>query len=311
MDLEEWESKIDENTRFLYGELHSNPTLGFFDIEKVAKLAHKYNLPLIIDSTVATPALMRPLAHGTDIVVHSVTKSMTSSGFAVIGAVIAKKNLTSNIDNNQMKEDFCAYIKMLPNRDTGPNTSAMSSLFALNDLRTLRPRMDQLSKNTMKVVQFLENHKNIEGVDYLGLESHNLYKIASKYLYLVDSEIDDEYGKKINRYGHLMSFRVKGSHEETRTVFDSFQRIWRATDLGRIKSVATIPAISTHAQQGEEGRKLAAIPANLIRLCVGGEHPDDVIADLDQALASLDGKKTIFTSPEFSSGGASSAKLRT
>ncbi len=107
-----------------------------------------------------------------------------------------------------------------------------------------------------------------------------------------------------------MSFRVKGGAKATRDVFDSFQRIYRATDLGRIKSVATIPAISTHSQQGEEGRKIAGIPDNLIRLCVGGEHPDDVIADLDQALESLHGKRVYFGSPEFSAGGASSSKLQ-
>jgi cystathionine beta-lyase/cystathionine gamma-synthase len=114
----------------------------------------------------------------------------------------------------------------------------------------------------------------------------------------------------VNRYGHLMSLRVKGGAQAARDVFDAFKRIWRATDLGRIKSVATIPAISTHSQQGEEGRKLADIPANLIRLCVGAEHPDDIIADLEQALAVLDGRKAGFSAPEFSAGGASSATLR-
>jgi cystathionine beta-lyase/cystathionine gamma-synthase len=107
-----------------------------------------------------------------------------------------------------------------------------------------------------------------------------------------------------------MSFRVKGGAKPTRHVFDAFERIYRATDLGRIKSVATIPAISTHSQQGEEGRKLAQIPDNLIRLCVGAEHPDDIIADLDRALSVLDGKKVTSTSPEYSAGGASSSTLR-
>jgi cystathionine beta-lyase/cystathionine gamma-synthase len=107
-----------------------------------------------------------------------------------------------------------------------------------------------------------------------------------------------------------MSFRVKGGAQATRDVFDAFQRIWRATDLGRIKSVATIPAISTHSQQGEEGRQLADIPPNLIRLCVGGEHPEDIIADLDRSLAVLDGKKVFVSSPEYSAGGASSATVR-
>ncbi len=103
-------------------------------------------------------------------------------------------------------------------------------------------------------------------------------------MWLVDAEDDDLYGKPTNRYGHLMSFCVNGGVEKTRRVFDNLQRIWRATDLGRIKSVATIPAISTHQQQGEEGRSLAGIPPNMVRLCVGAEHPDDIIGDLDQAL---------------------------
>ena len=107
-----------------------------------------------------------------------------------------------------------------------------------------------------------------------------------------------------------MSFRVKGGGQAARDVFDGLERIWRATDLGRIKSVATIPSISTHSQQGEEGRKISDIPPNLIRLNVGAEHPDDVIADLNNALAVLDGKKITYTSPEYSVGGASSATLR-
>jgi cystathionine beta-lyase/cystathionine gamma-synthase len=209
-----------------------------------------------------------------------------------------------------MKEDFVMYVKLLPNRDNGPNISPMNAILTLNDIRTLRSKMDLMSRNTMKVAQFLAQHKHIEGVDYLGLEAHPLHQLAKKYLILVDSEYDDIYKQKVNRYGHLMSFRVNGGAQNTRDVFDAFERIWRATDLGRIKSVATIPAISTHSQQGEEGRKLAQIPSNLVRLCVGAEHADDVIADLDQALSVLDGKKVFFTSPEFSAGGASSATLR-
>ncbi|MCX6251949.1 MAG: PLP-dependent transferase [Bacteroidetes bacterium] len=309
-NLDEWESLIDENTRFVYGEMPSNPGLGFFDLEKVAEIAHKHNLPLIIDSTVATPALLRPIQHGADIVVQSVTKSLFTSGFGICGAVISRKNITTNIDNPQMKADFAMYIKLLPNRDNGPNISPMNAILALNDIRTIRSRMDILSRNTLKVAHFLETHKHIQEVEYLGLESHPLYQLASKYLILADSETDDCYGKPFNRYGHLMSFLVKGDADKTRDVFNAFTRIWRGTDLGRIKSIATIPAISTHSQQGEEGRKLAGIPSNLIRLCVGAEHPDDVIKDIDQALSVLDGKKVFITSPEFSAGGASSATLR-
>jgi len=308
-DLSEWESLIDENTRFLYGEMPSNPCLSFFDLARVAALAHKYGIPLIIDSTVATPALLRPIQHGADIVIQSVTKSLATSGFGISGAVISRRNLVSKIDNPEMKADFANYLKLLPNRDNGPNISPMNAVLALNDIRTIRMRMDHMSRSTMKVAQFLSQHKNVERVEYLGLSNHPLHDLASEYLYLVDTEYDEQYGAPVNRYGHLMSFLVRGDAGQTRDVFDAFTRIWRATDLGRIKSVATIPAISTHSQQGEEGRKLAGIPSNLIRLCIGVEHPDDIIKDLDQALSVLDGKKLKVTSPEFSAGGSSSARM--
>jgi O-acetylhomoserine/O-acetylserine sulfhydrylase-like pyridoxal-dependent enzyme len=283
-NLDEWASKIDENTRFLYGELPSNPGLGFFDIRAVADLAHAHDLPLICDSTVATPALLRPITHGADIVVQSVSKTLTSSGFGIAGAVIARRGITSNIPNQAMKDDFALYTKYLPNRDYGPNLHPLQAIMTLNDMRTLRSKIDLMSRSTMRIATWLESHPLIESVQYLGLPSHPLHELASRYMWLVDAEHDEQYGRPVNRYGHLMSFCVKGGPERARRVFDGFQRIWRATDLGRIKSVATIPAISTHQQQGEEGRRLAHIPPNLIRLCVGAEHPDDIIADLDRAL---------------------------
>ncbi|HUU81968.1 MAG TPA: PLP-dependent transferase [Phycisphaerae bacterium] len=292
-NLDEWASKIDENTRFLYGELPSNPGLGFFDVQAVADLAHSHNLPLICDSTVATPALLRPICHGADIVVQSATKTLTSSGFGICGAVIARKGLVTNIDNDQLKNNFAIYIKYLPNRDYGPNLHPMQAIMTLNDMRTLRSKMDLLSRNTMKVAEYLGTHPQVDSVEYLGLPNHPHHELASKYMWLVDAEQDEQYGKPVNRYGHLMSFCVKGGPEPTRKFFDHLQRIWRATDLGRIKSVATIPAISTHQQQGEAGRKLAHIPPNLVRLCVGGEHPDDIIADLDQALNKVSTKSAV------------------
>ncbi|MBL1216630.1 MAG: O-acetylhomoserine aminocarboxypropyltransferase/cysteine synthase [Planctomycetes bacterium] len=283
-NIDDWASKIDKNTRFLYGELPSNPSMSFFDIQAVADLAHSHNLPLICDNTVATPALLRPIQHGADIVVQSATKTLTTSGFGMAGAIISRRNITSNIDSEDLKKDFAIYVKYLPNRDHGPNLHPMQAILTLNDMRTLRSKVDMLSRSSMTVARFLEQHPRVESVQYLGLPNHPLHDLASKYMWLVDAEHDEQYGKPVNRYGHLMSFCVKGDHQATRNVFDNFKRIWRATDLGRIKSVATIPAISTHQQQGEEGRKLAHIPDNLIRLCVGAEHPDDIMADLDQAL---------------------------
>jgi O-acetylhomoserine/O-acetylserine sulfhydrylase-like pyridoxal-dependent enzyme len=292
-DLDAWAARIDENTRFLYGELPSNPGQRFFDIQAVADLAHSHNLPLICDSTVASPALLRPICHGADIVVQSATKSLTTSGFGVAGAVIARKNLVTSIDNDDLKQNFALYVKYLPNRDYGPNLHPMQAILTLNDMRTLRSKMDLLSRNTMKVAEFLQAHPQIESVQYLGLPDHPMHELASRYMWLVDAEYDAQYRQPVNRYGHLMSFCIKGGPEATRKFFDGLQRIWRATDLGRIKSVATIPAISTHQQQGEMGRSLAHIPPNMVRLCVGAEHPDDIIADLDQALGKVKSKTKV------------------
>jgi O-acetylhomoserine/O-acetylserine sulfhydrylase-like pyridoxal-dependent enzyme len=310
-DMSEWEEKIDANTRFVYGELPSNPGLAFFDLDQVIALAHARGVPVIIDNTVGTPALMRPLTRGADIVVQSVTKTLTSSGFGIAGAVISRANLTSDFASDEMKADFAMYLKTLPNRDNGQNLSPMNCILSLNDMRTLRSKVDLFSRNTMAVAEYLQGDPRVESVSYLGLPDHPLHDLASKYLWLVDSEHDAQYGEAVNRYGHLMSFTVAGGTAAARAMFDGLQRIWRATDLGRVKSVATIPAISTHSQQGEEGRAMAAIPPNMVRLCVGGEHPDDVIADLDQALAASDGRKSVAVPYEYSAGGASSATTAT
>jgi len=287
-EIEDWKSKIDEDTRFLYMEMPSNPQQSFADVKALAELAHAWEVPLVIDATCATPALMRPIAYGADIVVHSLTKSITSGGFAIGGALISRKPITTRVKNDHplFKESYAEYVKFLPYRDNGPASSPVNAIFALNDLRTLRSKMDVVSQNCQTVAEFLQKHPRVYQVDYLGLPSFPLHGVAKKYMTLVDS--DDGKGGEVNRYGHLMSFRVDGPPENARKVFDKFRMIYRATDLGRIKSVATIPAISTHQQQGEEARRAADVPPQLIRLCVGAEHPDDVIADLDQALKSLD-----------------------
>jgi O-acetylhomoserine/O-acetylserine sulfhydrylase-like pyridoxal-dependent enzyme len=283
-DLEEWKANIDENTRFLYAEAPSNPQQAFCDIRAVADLAHSWEIPFLIDSTCATPALMRPIEHGADVVIHSLTKSITSGGLAVGGALISRNPIVTKIknDNPLFKESFAEYVKFLPFRDTGPAASPINAMFALNDLRTLRSKMDLVSQNCQKVADFLSQHSRVYQVDFLGIPEFAYHELAKQHMKLVDSE--DENGLEINRYGHLMSFRVEGPPENARRVFDRFQIIYRAGDMGRIKSIATIPAISTHLQQGEEARQLADIPPQMIRLCVGAEDPNDLIADLDQAL---------------------------
>ena len=283
LNNDEWAEKIDEQTRFVFGEMPSNPGLSLMDIPAVAKLAHAVGAPFIVDPTVATPALMRPLTMGADIVVHSVSKSMATSGFAIAGALIAKHNIVSKMGPDELRQNFAMYVKLLPFRDHGPGLSPFNALMILNDLRTLRMRMDKASRSSQQVAEFLASQPQIEEVHYPGLASFAGHAIAQRDMWLVDAE--EEYGEPVNRYGHLMSFTVAGGHQAARRLFDRLQMIWRATDLGRIKSVATIPTISTHQQQGDEGRELAAVPSNLIRLNVGAENPSDIIADLAQAMA--------------------------
>ncbi|OQX30101.1 MAG: hypothetical protein B0D92_00245 [Spirochaeta sp. LUC14_002_19_P3] len=286
-NLQTWEALIDDNSRFLYAELPSNPNIAFCDIKALAELAHRHGIPLIVDSTVATPALLRPLTLGADIVVQSLSKTITAGGLGIGGAIISRKNLVSEkvIQAKEMTDDFASWVKFLPYRDNGPSMNPLHALMVLNDLRTLRSKVDTMSKNAMQIAQWLAEHPGVEQVHYLGLESDPMHKLAKRDMVLADSELDS--GKPVNRYSHLMSFRVKGGGQAARRVMDGFEMIYRATDLGRIKSVATIPAISTHQQQGEEARIMADIPANLIRLNIGAEHPDDIIADLERGFSRL------------------------
>ncbi len=283
-DLDEWRKKIDKNTRFLYAETPSNPGLQFFDLKPVIELAHSYGIPMVVDSTIASPALLRPLTLGADIVIHSLTKVISTSGMGMAGAVIARQPIVSNIPNEEMKADFALYLKRYPQRDQGGCLHPFQALMTLSDLRDLRHRVDRLSENALAVARFLSEHPAVLEVSYLGLENHPLHRVASQYLFLVDAETDPRYRRPVNRYTHLLSFRPRGGHEAARRVFDRLQMIYRATDLGRVKTVATIPAISTHLLQGEECREMACIPNDLIRLSVGAEDPEDIIKDLKQAL---------------------------
>jgi O-acetylhomoserine/O-acetylserine sulfhydrylase-like pyridoxal-dependent enzyme len=280
-DASAWARLVDEETRFVYGEMPSNPTLALFDIAAVAGIAHERGVPLIVDATVATPALMRPLLHGADIVVHSVSKSIAASGLIIAGAIVARHDIPSRIGPDELRHDFATYAKLLPGRDTGPALSPFNALMAINDLRTLRSRMDVLSRSTLHIAEQLEGHPAVASVSYPGLPSAPNHALARRYLRLVDAPEDDAF-----RAGHLLGFTLRAGPDAARRVLDRLELIWRATDLGRIKSVAVIPAISTHQQQGEAGRLLAHVPSNLIRLSVGGEHPDDVMADLEQALTT-------------------------
>lgn len=282
LDVDEWAARIDERTRFVFGEMPSNPQLSVFDVQAVAEIAHAQGVPLIVDSTIATAALMRPLRHGADIVVHSLSKAVGGSGMTIAGAIVSRRGIVSRVGSDELRDDFATWAKLMPLRDHGPSLNGLSALMLLNDLRTLRLRVDAWSRSALRVARFLEAHPKVVGVAYPGLPSFEGHEVASRYLWLVDGDAD---GLPVNRYGHLLGFRVAGGHDGARRAFDGLEMIWRATDLGKAKSVATIPMISTHQQQGTGGRDLASIPGDLIRLSVGGEHPDDIVADLDRALS--------------------------
>ena len=158
MQLDQWAAAIDDGTRFVYGELPSNPQLAMFDVRAVADLAHSAGLPLIVDSTIATPALLRPLALGADIVVQSLTKAIGGSGLAIGGAVLSRRAIPSRVGPDEMRDDFAMWVKLHPFRDHGPALSPQAAHAFLVDVRTLRPRVDQWSRSAMAVATFLAEH---------------------------------------------------------------------------------------------------------------------------------------------------------
>ncbi|NOZ08764.1 MAG: O-acetylhomoserine aminocarboxypropyltransferase/cysteine synthase [FCB group bacterium] len=279
-EIESWAEKIDAGTRFLYGEFPSNPSVDIFDIESVSDLAHSAGVPLIVDATCASPALTRPLAFGADIVIQSATKLIATSGTTIAGLIVSRKGIPSKVGTDEMKADFATWVKLWPFRDNGPALHPMGAILILNDMRTLRLRIKTMSESALKVARWLEEYPEVDRVHYPGLSSYHAHDLARKYMQLADT---DE-----NQFGYLMAFEVReqGANQSvnTRKFYDALEMIWRATDLGRVKSVATLNAISTHQQQGEEGRKLASVKPNTVRLSIGLEDPADIIADLERAL---------------------------
>ena len=282
-NFEEWVEAVDEGTRFLYGEFPSNPSVDIFDIEAVAELAHKNEIPLIVDATCASPALTRPLAFGADIVVQSASKVIAASGLTILGLLTAKHNITTKIGSEEMKADFATWAKLWPYRDNGPAINPLASIMALNDMRSLRMKIAQMSRSAQMISEYLEKHPKVDRVFYPGLKTYASHDLASKYMQLVDS---DE-----NLFGYMLSIEIKedkkNSTEKTRRFYDGLKMIWRATDLGRVKTVATLNAISTHQQQGEEGRALASIKPNAVRISIGIEDPQDIIADLEKGFKNI------------------------
>lgn len=282
LSIEEWVRCIDDDTRFLYAESPSNPVVELVDIPALAALARQAGIPLIIDATLATPALMRPLALGADVVVHSLTKAAGASGRSMGGAVIARHDLQLRAQPSEMTADFAGYVRRGPIRDMGCVMSPFNAWTLLSDIRELRGRVDTMSANAHSVAEYLAGCDSVVEVFYPGLKTHRSHSIAKRDMWLVDSGVNGQ--EAVNRFGFLLCFRPAGGVRAAYRVLDRFKLIWRANNLGQVKSTATIPAITTHKQAADADPGHAPVPADMIRLSIGLEHVDDIIDDLTQAL---------------------------
>ena len=289
-NLEELESLIDKNTKLIFFEIIPNPAIEIADIEKIVAIAKKHNILLCADNTVATPALCKPLKLGADIVVHSTSKYCNGQGSALGGMIVEAKSAKEKIINNSRYKHFnepdISYHGLIYSnldmpiftlrarlallRDFGGAASPFNSWLIIQGLETLDLRMKQHSKSAKKIAKFLEKHPKVLSVNYPGLKSSKSYKFAKKYL-------------KKGRASGLLSF-ILDSKEAAQKVAESTKIFSLVVNIGDSKSIITHPASTTHQQLSQEELEAAGVPAGLIRLSVGLEDVDDLIADLEQAL---------------------------
>ncbi len=283
------EKLIDENTKAVYCESIGNPAGNIVDLEKIAKVAHKKGVPLIVDNTVATPMLICPIEYGADIVVHSLTKYMGGHGTTLGGIIVdsGKFPWAKHKDKFPMfaepeasyhgvvyNEAFgpAAYIgraRTVPLRNTGSAISPMSAWQILQGIETLALRMERHCDNALAVAKYLEGHKKVSWVSYGGLKSSPYYRLSRKYTK----------GKPAS----LLTFGIKGGFKKAVKFYDALGLFKRLVNIGDAKSLACHPASTTHRQLSKSELAAAGVKDDMIRLCVGIEHIDDLIADLDQA----------------------------
>ncbi len=261
-NLEEWEKAITPKTKFIFVETPSNPALYIADVPALAKLAKSKKLPLVVDNTIATPALQQPVLLGADIVVHSTTKYISGNASSLGGIICGPKWLIEGIRQNCIR-----YL--------GPAMAPLNAWLSLNGLETLSLRMDRHCSNALAVANFLEKHPKVVCVNYPGLESNPYHKLIKPQMKGVSS---------------LMSFELKGTYDDATGFIDSLKVFTHATHLGTCKSIVTHPASTTHAAMGEAELKKAGISPAMIRFSVGIEDEKDLVADLAQAFDKV-GKK--------------------
>ncbi len=255
-DVDDWKQAIRGNTRFLFLETPSNPLMEIADIRALADLAHENNCLLVVDNCFCTPALQRPLELGADLIVHSATKYLDGQGRIVGGAVVGPKPLVN--------EDIFAVI-----RTTGPCMSPFNAWVALKGLETLSLRMNAHSQQATQVARFLQQHPAVERVYHPGLESHPQHELAQS---------------QQSGFGGVVSFVVKGGREHAWRVIDATDMVSITANLGDVKTTITHPATTTHGRVSDELKARTGIGEGLIRVAVGLENIDDIVADLSRGL---------------------------
>lgn len=254
--IESWERAITPKTKLLHVESPSNPNLFVADIPAIADLAKRKGLPLMVDNTICTPALMRPIELGADIVIHSATKYISGNATSLSGIVVGTK-------------EFVNHVRHVGFRNMGPTASPFNGWLCLLGLESLSLRMAKHSDNAMAVAKFLERHPKVESVSYPGLASHPNHEVAKR---------------QMSAYSSMLSFNVKGGLEAARRVINNLKIAVHTTHLGSSQTVAIQPAATTHWQLGPEARAAAGVPDNMIRYSAGLEDAQDLIEDLDGAL---------------------------
>ncbi|MCF2625538.1 methionine gamma-lyase [Fusobacterium perfoetens] len=260
-DLEMVKEKLKPNTRVVYLETPANPNLKITDIEEVAKIAHTNNYAkVVVDNTFATPYNQNPLTLGADIVVHSATKYINGHGDVLAGFVVGTKEMVEEIRGNGLKDM------------TGAILGPQEAYYIIRGLKTFEVRMERHCANAMKVAKWLAAHPKVEKVYYPGLEDHEGYEIAKK---------------QMKNFGGIMSFELKGGFEAGKTLLNSVQLCALAVSLGDTETLIQHPASMTHSPYTREERLAAGITDGLVRLSVGLENVEDIIADLEQGLAKI------------------------
>lgn len=282
--------QIDDRTKAIFCESVGNPSGNVIDVERLAELAHRNGMPLIVDNTVPTPYLWRPIEHGADIVVHSLTKYLGGHGTTVGGAVVDSGNFpwAKHGDRFPMMVEpdpsyhgvvytealgsaaFIGRCRVVPLRNTGSALSPFNAFQILQGIETLPLRMDRHCENAQKVAEYLQGHEQVRWVKFAGLKDSPDHERAQKYM--------------AGRAASILSFGIEGGKEAGARFIDALQLITRLVNIGDAKSLACHPATTTHRQLNEEELARAGVSQDMVRLSIGIEHIDDILADVAQAL---------------------------